>query len=83
MPKSLEQKKTEAAARQEAYNALTPAQKLERLDKAFGAGKGAARERARIAKKMAKPSGETAPATADPVTSKPEKSEKKGKGKKS
>jgi hypothetical protein len=50
--KSQDQKREQAQTRQAAYDALTPAQKLERLDKAFGAGNGAKRERARILKKM-------------------------------
>lgn len=48
MRKSNEQKQAEAKARAEKWRALTPQQKLEHLDKKFGKGLGAGKERARI-----------------------------------
>ena len=50
-----ERKRKEAEARQAAYQALTPQQRLDRLDKAFGKGQGARRERARILKALTAP----------------------------
>lgn len=44
------QRRVEAEERNAKYQALTPAQRLARLDTAFGKGVGAKRERARIAK---------------------------------
>lgn len=41
-------KRAEAVARQDAYDSLTPAQKLERLDARLGKNKGARKERARL-----------------------------------
>lgn len=49
--KTQDQKRSEAQARQAAYDTLTNEQKLILLDKAFGPGKGAARERARLTKR--------------------------------
>jgi hypothetical protein len=46
--KTKDQKREEAKVRQEKYDALTKEQKLESLDKAFGKGKGAAKERAKL-----------------------------------
>lgn len=43
-----------AKARQAASDLLTPAQRLERLDKAFGVGMGAAKERKRLQKMLDK-----------------------------
>jgi hypothetical protein len=43
-----EQKKKEAEERQQARAARTPEQQIARLDKMFGKGKGAERERARL-----------------------------------
>lgn len=48
-----EARRAEANARKADYDNLSPAQKLSNLDKLFGAGKGAVRERARIAKRLA------------------------------
>ena len=47
-----EQRRKEAIERQEAHDKLTVQQKLDRLDAKFGAGKGAARERARLEKQL-------------------------------
>lgn len=56
-PDRAEQRQIAAAARQAARAELTPAQQLARLDQLFGAGVGAKRERARLAKQIAaKPS---------------------------
>jgi hypothetical protein len=46
-------KREEAEARNAAYQALTPQQRLARLDAAFGPSKGAARERLRISNLIA------------------------------
>lgn len=48
--KTKEQKKTEAAERQAEYDKLTPEEKIAKLDKKFGNGKGANKERARLSK---------------------------------
>lgn len=48
--KTKEQKQEEAKARQEAYDKLSPKEKLARLDAMFGKGQGAARERQRLLK---------------------------------
>jgi len=48
------QRRKEAEERQKAYDNLTTQQKLDRLDKKFGKGKGAAKERARLEKKLNK-----------------------------
>ena len=50
MPKNLVVKQEEAAARREAYMKLSVQERVAKLDAAFGPGKGAARERARLAK---------------------------------
>lgn len=42
------QKKTEAEARNAAHQALTPQQRLAKLDQAFGKGQGAKKERAKL-----------------------------------
>lgn len=52
MPQTNEQKHEAAVVRQAQYDALTHQQKLDRLNKAFGKGVGARRERARIANLM-------------------------------
>lgn len=52
MPQTNEQKRTSATKRQAEYDALTPQQKLDRLDRAFGKGVGAAKERAKVLKRM-------------------------------
>lgn len=44
------QLREEAEVRNAAYQALTPKERIAKLDKAFGPGAGAKRERARIAK---------------------------------
>ena len=50
--KEKEQKKYEEATyRQDEYDKLTPQQKLARLDKRLGKGKGAKKERGRLKKK--------------------------------
>jgi Spy/CpxP family protein refolding chaperone len=46
-----ERRREEARQRQEAYDKLTPEQKVAQLDKLFGQGKGAKRQRARLAQK--------------------------------
>ncbi len=51
-PERKTRKRAEATARQEAYNKLSPAQKLERLDSMFGPGQGAQRERKRLGKQV-------------------------------
>ena len=43
-----ERKQSEAVERQEAHDKLTPQQKLDKLDKRFGTGVGAKRERAKL-----------------------------------
>jgi len=48
-----EKKRSEAKVRQEAYDKLTPKQKLQRLDDKFGKDQGAKRERERIIRKAA------------------------------
>lgn len=45
-----ESRQSEAKERQEAYNKLSTSEKLAQLDKAFGKGKGATRQRARLNK---------------------------------
>jgi hypothetical protein len=52
-PDRAEQRRIEAAARQAARNEETPEQQIAALDARFGAGNGAARERARLAKAIA------------------------------
>lgn len=46
---SQEAKRTEASARHEAYNKLTPKQRLDKLDAKLGKGVGAKKERAKLA----------------------------------
>jgi len=46
--KPTEQRRQEAQARQQAYQQLTPQQRLAALDKALGPGLGAKKERARL-----------------------------------
>lgn len=46
--KTKEKKREEAQARQKTYDALTSKEKIARLDKKFGKGKGASKERARL-----------------------------------
>jgi hypothetical protein len=53
--KFLEVKRIEAKERQLISDGLTPAQKLAKLDAAFGTGQGAAKERAKLAKLLATP----------------------------
>lgn len=48
--KTKELKKQEAIDRQELRNKLTPIQQLEKLDKMFGKGKGAKKERIKLQK---------------------------------
>jgi len=52
-PSAVDRRRKDAAVRQEASDALTPMQKLAQLDKSFGDGKGAVKERAKLAKKLA------------------------------
>jgi hypothetical protein len=47
-PARVAQRKSEAKARQEIYDGLLPAQRLEKLDMKFGAGQGAKKERAKL-----------------------------------
>jgi len=47
-PHNKERKRTEAKARQEAYNKLSPAQKLAALDEKFGENKGAIKQRLKL-----------------------------------
>jgi hypothetical protein len=44
-----ERKRAEAQVRQEAYDKLSPLEKIKQLDSIFGAGLGAKRQRARLA----------------------------------
>lgn len=53
-PSNRKQRQEGAKARQEAHDVRTPAEQLAVLDKRFGKGKGAAKERARLEKKLAK-----------------------------
>lgn len=59
-----EDRKKEAAGRQAEAAARTPEQQLARLDLAFGPGRGAAKERAKLARKIdeAKPAKPVKPA---------------------
>ena len=50
--KNKEIKQKEAVQRQEDYNKLTLSQKVTKLDLMFGGGKGAAKERAKLASKI-------------------------------
>jgi hypothetical protein len=47
-----ERKREEAEARQAAYDSLTVQQKIARLDKKFGNGQGASKERAKLQKQL-------------------------------
>lgn len=58
--KFLEVRRIEAKSRQDYYNTLSPKQRLEALDRKFGTGMGALRERARILVKMGAPGGDVA-----------------------
>lgn len=49
----LARRRAEAKARQAVYDAKTPAQLLKELDTAFGVGKGAAKERAKLQARVA------------------------------
>ena len=51
-PGRKEERRAEAKKRQAAYNKLTPAQKLAKLDAKFGKGQGAQKQRARLAERM-------------------------------
>lgn len=52
MKATKEQKRREAEERNAAWAVLTFEQQLESLDRAFGVGKGATKQRAKIAKKI-------------------------------
>lgn len=65
-PARVNTRKTEAKARKEKTDALTPAQRLENLDMKFGAGKGATAERAKLADAISKPQVQKATPTAKP-----------------
>ncbi len=52
--KSKQEKKETAIARQEVSAGLTAEQRIASLDKTFGKGKGAAKERAKLAVKLEK-----------------------------
>lgn len=54
MPQALEQRRSSAAERQAAADLRTPQQQLARLDHMYGKGQGAAKERAKLAEKIAK-----------------------------
>lgn len=54
MKKSKEQKRIEAKQRQTAYDNLSPAEKLRRLDEKFGKGVGAKKERAKLMRTLNK-----------------------------
>lgn len=49
-----ERRRNEAEARNAIWAALTPQQQLAELDKRFGAGKGATKQRKKLAKKLSK-----------------------------
>ena len=53
--KDKEQRRAEAQERQEGYASLTAEQKIGRLDRLFGEGKGAVKVRAKIATALAAP----------------------------
>jgi hypothetical protein len=73
-----------ALERQAAYNTLTVQQKLERLDKQFGPGLGAKKQRAKLAKLLNKePAKVAAPvAQAEPQQPKVKRSKSEAKGSK-
>lgn len=52
-PNNRARKQDEAKERQAAYSALTPQQRLDGVDRRLGAGVGARRERAKLAKAIA------------------------------
>ena len=52
MKRSRHERREEAKARQEERNQRTPQQQIQHLDKILGKGKGATKERARLAKMM-------------------------------
>lgn len=54
--KSLQERRDGAKERQEEYNSLTTAQKILKLDIRFGDGKGAVKERAKLAAQLVKES---------------------------
>ena len=56
--KSKELRQKEALERQKDYNSLTVAQKVLKLDIKLGGGKGAVKERAKLARKAAEPIAE-------------------------
>ena len=51
-PDRLEERREDAKERQEAADERTPYEQLTRLDRMFGSGKGAKKERAKLAKKI-------------------------------
>ena len=53
--KDKETKRREAAARNEAWQKLSAKQQLAALDKRFGKGKGATKQRARINERLSQP----------------------------
>lgn len=55
-PHLKEMRRKDAEERQAAYDKLSPKERLARLDAKFGAGKGAKKERAKLAKRLAKAS---------------------------
>jgi hypothetical protein len=73
------QRQEEAAARQAAYNRLTIAQKIARLDEKLGTGVGAKKQRAKLEAALANPPKTK---TDEPAKEKgKDKASKKGKGK--
>lgn len=50
--KPIDQRRSEAAARQKKYNLASVEDKLAKLDRLFGVGLGAARERKKLAKEL-------------------------------
>ena len=67
-----EKRKREAKERQEAYNKLSPQQKIASLDNKLGKGIGATKQRAKLQKEI-----ETAKETKEKKSAKTETSEKK------
>ena len=51
MPKTIEQKRNEAKERQEKYNNLSIKERIAKLDKKFGKGIGAKKERTKLRKR--------------------------------
>jgi hypothetical protein len=68
-------RKSEAKARQEASNKLSPKQRLENLDIKFGAGEGAKKERAKLVTVAAKPAPQKAASTTTVIAKKYEELE--------